>query len=147
MTVHPASAPPVLRSGRRPADLPRRSAARWLAIPALLTAAAAHVPVIPSHLQEAPYIGVLFIALTIACVALAVALGVSDSRTVWDLTVWLAGLAVLAYVLSRTVGLPQITDDIGNWSEPSGIVSIVAESVAVVCGVSAAGGRPTRVSR
>lgn len=113
-----------------------------MAIPALLAAAAAHIPVIDSHLHEAPYIGVLFIALTVACAGLAVALGVSDTPTMWDLTVWVAGLAVLGYVLSRTVGLPQITDDIGNWAEPLGIVSIAAESVAVACGVLSARVRP-----
>lgn len=120
---------------RRVAGIPWRSAARWPTIAALLAAAAAHIPVTAPHLHEAPYIGALFIALTVACLALAAALAISDSTIVWDVTMLVCGLAVLAYVLSRTVGLPQITDDIGNWAEPLGIVSISTETIAVLCGI------------
>ena len=129
---------------RRSTDIPIRSAARWPAIAALLVAAAAHIPVIAPHLAEAPYIGALFIALTVACLILAAALCIADTRTVWDLTILVAGLAVLAYVLSRTVGLPEIGDDVGNWAEPLGLVSIISESVAVLCGCMASARRPAR---
>ncbi|MGH3502262.1 MAG: hypothetical protein ACRDQA_15455, partial [Nocardioidaceae bacterium] len=30
---------------------------------------------------------------------------------------------------SRSAGLPQIGDDIGNWAEPLGMVAIVAEAI------------------
>lgn len=137
MVTHPVPAATATARTRRPADTPRRSPARWPAVAALLVAAAAHVPVTAPHLHEAPYIGALFIGLTVACVVLAAALAVADTPTVWDLTIWVCGLAVLAYVLSRTVGLPQITDDIGNWAEPLGVVSIAAESAAALCGLAA----------
>ena len=43
-----------------------------------------------------------------------------------------AGGALLGYVLSRTVGLPGgLTDDIGNWLDTLGVVSIVAEALFV----------------
>jgi hypothetical protein len=32
--------------------------------------------------------------------------------------------AIAAFVISRTVGLPQGTDDIGNWTEPLGMTSL-----------------------
>jgi hypothetical protein len=72
-TSHAPTTPPAAatdaRSVRRSAD------GRALPLAALaLVAAAAHVPVTPEHLQEARYIGVLFIALEFACVVLAVAL-------------------------------------------------------------------------
>ncbi len=35
--------------------------------------------------------------------------------------------AFAAYALTRTVGLPQDTGDIGNWGEPLGVVSLIAE--------------------
>jgi hypothetical protein len=45
-------------------------------------------------------------------------------------------LAVVAYVLARTIGLPQIGDDIGNWSDPLGTAAIASESLTfVVAGV------------
>jgi hypothetical protein len=127
---------PAPARDRRPADTPRHSPLRWPAAVAVLVAGAAHLPVIAPHLAEAPYIGALFIALTVACGVLAVALLAWDTPTVWDLAILATGLAVLAYVLSRTVGLPQIGDDIGNWSEPLGVLSIAAESVTVLLGVA-----------
>jgi hypothetical protein len=127
---------------RRPADTPRRSPLRWPAAGVLLVAGAAHIPVIAPHLAEARYIGALFIALTVACGVLAVALLAWDTPTVWDLAILTTGLAVLAYVLSRTVGLPLIGDDIGNWADPLGMVSIAAESVTVLLGIAALVRRP-----
>lgn len=136
LSARPVTAVPSNRL-HRTADEPLRSPLRWPAIAMLLAAAVAHVPVIGPHLEEAPYIGALFIALTLVCTLLAVALAVRDSRTSWDLSILVTGLAVLAYVLSRTVGLPQIGDDIGNWGEPSGIVSIITESLTVLLGAAA----------
>ncbi len=43
----------------------------WMASLLLLVAAGTHVPLIQAHLQEAPYIGWLFIALTAVCIALS----------------------------------------------------------------------------
>jgi hypothetical protein len=133
MSTHAPSATTFVGRATR---VPRNSPLRWIAILALLTAAAAHVPVIPPHLREAPYIGVLFILLVVVCIALSAALAVTDSGTVWAITVLVGALAVLAYVVSRTVGLPQIGDDIGNWGEPLGVVSIAAESAAALCGIA-----------
>ena len=98
---------------------------------AALVAAAAHVPVTGEHLREATYIGVLFVVLEVGLVGLAVLLFLRDDRLVWAAAAFVPALAVAAYVASRTVGLPQITDDVGNWAEPLGIVSVVFESVMV----------------
>jgi len=106
-----------------------RGAARWWAGVFLLIAAAAHVPVIAPHLSEAPYIGALFILLTAACLILAPALVAYDTRILWGSAGAVTLLAVVAYVFARTVGLPQISDDIGDWSDPFGTVSIVSESL------------------
>ncbi|MEO7130395.1 MAG: hypothetical protein ABIZ07_03350 [Dermatophilaceae bacterium] len=43
-----------------------------------------------------------------------------------------AALALMGYFLSRTIGLPQIGDDIGNWGEPLGIVAIIAEAAMLI---------------
>jgi hypothetical protein len=56
----------------------------------------------------------------------------ADTTAVWAWTGIVAVLALLGYLLSRTVGLPQIGDDIGNWGEPLGVVCIVAEAVMLV---------------
>jgi hypothetical protein len=43
----------------------------------------------------------------------------------------LAGLILLGYVLSRSVGLPGFTEDIGEWSEAPGLASMVVETLLV----------------
>jgi hypothetical protein len=134
------------------ADEPRRAGA-WaltaltsrLRYPAALLAVVAglaHVPVTPEHLNEAKYIGILFLALTIVCVVLAAALLIWDSPIVWAAIGGACLLAVAAFVLSRTVGLPLISDDIGNWTERLGVVSVLTETgVAVLSAAALAKGR------
>lgn len=60
--------------------LPMRSTLRWLMAIAAVGSAAAHISVIAPHLKEAPYMGVLFILLTIACIAMAMAAITYDAR-------------------------------------------------------------------
>jgi FtsP/CotA-like multicopper oxidase with cupredoxin domain len=96
---------------------------------AALVGAVAHVPVTGEHLREATYIGVLFVALEVTLVALAVLLVVADRPMVWAASVVVPVLAIAAYVASRSVGLPQIGDDVGRWTEPLGVVSVAAEAV------------------
>jgi hypothetical protein len=124
-TVGTASAPSratrLLVSG---IDSPWRYPTAGLA----LVAGLAHVPVTPEHLREAPYIGVMFIVLTTACVLLATAILIVDSVLVWTALGVTTMVAAVAYAISRTVGLPLMADDVGNWLEPLGIVSVVTET-------------------
>jgi len=112
---------------------------RWrtIVIVATLTASAAHIPVIGPHLDEAPYMGVLFIVLTAACAVLAAAAIVRDSQAVYALIVLTCGLAIIGYAATRLFAFPMLADDVGNWLEPLGVVSIVAEIVAVAAATSA----------
>jgi hypothetical protein len=101
---------------------------------ALLIAGAVHVPPVPEHLHEAPYIGVLFIGLAVACAVLAALLARRDSAAIWVVTTVLAAAAAFAYVVSRTVGLPEIHDDIGNWTDPLGVVALTTETATAMFG-------------
>ena len=107
-----------------------RSGDRWLVALCLAVTAASHAPLIPEHLQEAPYIGVSFAVLAAASVVLALALVVRDNLAVWGAVALLEGLAVVAYVVSRTVGLPLLGDDIGSWAEPLSFPALVSELIA-----------------
>lgn len=120
---------PALRALRAPQ--------RWVLAGAAAVAAAAHVPVIAPHLAEAPYMGVLFVLLTAACSALAVAALVRDARPVYALAALTCGLAVAGYAATRLVAFPQLGDDVGNWLEPLGVVSVAAELVVVAAALSA----------
>ena len=108
---------------------------RWPMAALLLLNAAVHVPLIGEHLEEAPYIGVLFILLVVACVLLAAALLVADAPVMWVLGGGLSVLALAAFLASRTVGLPEIRDDVGNWTEPLGYPTVASE---VLCAAVAA---------
>ena len=115
---------------------PLRSPLRWWAGPLLLITAAVHVPLIPSHLEEAPYVGVLFIALAVVCIVLAALLMVRDTRAVWAVAAVVTLMAFATFLFSRTVGLPQVGDDIGNWSDPLGFPALFAESLATLVAFS-----------
>lgn len=67
--------------------------------------------------------------LTVAGFLLSELLLISDSHAVWVSTAVVSVLALLGYLLSRTVGLPQIHDDIGNWTEALGWVATTGELV------------------
>ena len=113
------------------------SARRWPLAAAALVAAAAHVPVIRPHLDEAPYMGVLFIVLTAACVVLAVAALVRDTVAVYALAALTCTLAILGYIATRLVAFPMLADDVGDWFEPLGVVSVASETVVVLSAVAA----------
>ncbi|NYD42841.1 hypothetical protein [Nocardioides panaciterrulae] len=104
---------------------------RWAVASLLLIDAAVHVPLIGEHLEEAPYIGVLFIVLAAACVLLAAVVVLVDSPLVWLGCGMSSLLALAAFLLSRTVGLPEIGDDVGNWGEPLGYPAIAAEVLTI----------------
>ncbi|MGN6473013.1 MAG: hypothetical protein ACTHK4_05095 [Mycobacteriales bacterium] len=117
---------------------------RGPAIVASLVAATAHIPVTGDHFGEAPYIGALFVVLEVVATALALWLLWRDDRAAYGLTALTGVLAIAAYVLSRSVALPQIADDVGNWAEPLGVVSLVAETLMVVAGMCGALARTRR---
>ncbi|MEU8964203.1 hypothetical protein AB0C89_21210 [Streptomyces sp. NPDC048491] len=118
---------------RRPLHHPLRFPAALL----LAIAGAVHIPVIPQHLQEAPYIGALFIVLTAVCLGLALGLPGYDSTTLWAASGLVTAATVLAYALSRTVGLPQIGDDVGNWTDPLGLAAIASEGLTAALAATA----------
>jgi hypothetical protein len=111
---------------------PRRHVLRFPAALLLLVTAAVHIPLVSRHLHEAPYIGVLFITLALVCTALSALLLAYDCAPIWLATGVASGAAVAAYVLSRSIGMPQIGDDIGKWLDPLGIAALSAETLTVL---------------
>jgi hypothetical protein len=58
-----------------------------------------------------------------------------------------AASAFGGYVVSRTTGLPNATDDIGNWTEPLGLASLVVEGCIVAVALGAYGAVKPRLNR
>ncbi|MCC9309814.1 hypothetical protein LN042_22545 [Kitasatospora sp. RB6PN24] len=98
------------------------------------------------------YVGVGYYLLEVTGVIAAVLLPLAG-RKVPALPVWVlaAGVGVgplLGYVLSRGPGLPDYSDDKGNWTEPLGLVSLAVEALLIVlaaAGLRAASG-PARAT-
>jgi hypothetical protein len=116
----------------RTAPARHRLGLRLVAVTGVFVAAAAHIPPLPEHFVEAPYIAWLFIALSVVCISGGIVLLGADSRGAWMATGGACALAVIALVISRTIGLPQMADDVGHWGETWAVVSLVSESVVAL---------------
>lgn len=99
---------------------------------------AVHVMDLPSKFAEVPYLGVGYLAVIL--VAGALIMRIVSGPTKWDFlaSAGLAAAVFAGYAINRTVGMPGATDDIGNWFEPLGLLSLVIEAFVVVAAVWAA---------
>jgi uncharacterized membrane protein len=90
-----------------------------------------HLIDVPSKFSETPYQGWLFVILIITSLVLADRLLRTDDRRVWMLAGIVAFSTLVAFVISRTVGLPGAADDVGNWQEPLAMASLFVEGMVV----------------
>mgnify|MGYP001106147186 CR=1 FL=1 len=120
---------PRHRAGRN--DDGRREPFQWFAALLLTANAAIHGYLAPMHLAEAPYLGWGFIALAAASLAIAVGLAAADRPWLWATALTVTTAALVGLLASRTVGLPEIHDEIGNWTDTLAIATLVIE-VAIV---------------
>lgn len=86
-----------------------------------------HLLDIHGKLTATPYMFWMYVGLIVGSIAVAFELVRTGDRRAWFAGTLLAAGAVGGFLLSRTVGLPQSMDDIGNWSEPLGIASLFVE--------------------
>ena len=83
----------------------------------------------PGDLEEESYTGVLYLANFVG--ALTAAIGIYRGRSWgWSLGALVAGGAFVAYVISRTVGLPGLPVE-EEWLEPLGLLSLLVEALFV----------------
>src|SRR5436309_9174921 len=109
---------------------------RAVAIAGLAGIALIHLLDTHDTFAEVPYKGFLFVGLIVASVVVAGLLLHRPDTLAWVATTALALATLVAFVVSRTVGLPQGADDIGNWWEPLGLASLFVEAAVVALGVS-----------
>jgi hypothetical protein len=89
--------------------------------------------------HETPYVAWMYVALMVGSIVVAAGLVHSRDRRLWLAAGLLAASAITGYVVSRTVGLPNATDDIGNWTEPLGLASLFVEGAVVAVSAYAYG--------
>lgn len=115
-------------------------AVRWIAITLTFANLGIHLALAPDHLVEKFYIGVLFI---IGSALLgAVMVGIASGRYRLRKAAWALGLLVctvefIAFVVSRTAGLPLGYREawVGSIEDLLGLASLFIELVFICCAV------------
>jgi hypothetical protein len=92
--------------------------------------------------SETRYLFWMYMALILAAIVTAAGVRFSHAPRWLLAAAGLAASVFAGYVVNRTVGLPQATDDIGNWIEPLGLASLLVE--AFVIAVALGGHRAAR---
>jgi hypothetical protein len=102
---------------------------------ALAAVAVIHVVDLPGTLSATPLIGFgYFVLIAATLLGAALLLTVPETR-VWILVDLIGFGAILAYVLSRTSGLPTDRFDVGNWNCALGIAAVSTETLVVLLAV------------
>ena len=126
-------------------DAVRDGIARAVAIIGLAGFALIHLLDLPDTMSGTPYIGWMYIGLIVSAIGLAGALVRTSHTRIWAAAAGLVISVIVSYVLSRTTGLPQSSDDIGNWGQPLGIAMLfVGGSLLALTGTVLLGRRAPR---
>jgi hypothetical protein len=120
----------------------RDGIARALAVVGLAGVALIHLLDAPGTFAATPYKGWLYTALIVGSLATAAVLVRHSDPRAWTAAAALCVGAIGAFVVSRTVGLPQGGGDIGNWTEPLGLASLFVEGSVVALSASVLAHRP-----
>ena len=115
----------------------RRLGVALIAVTGLL-----HLILSPEYLSEKTYVGVLFILGGLTALAIAVKLWRAPDMATWAAGSVLAASMAIAFILSRTTGLPGYSPS--EW-EISGVISVLIELGFV--GVALKAVRTTRTVR
>lgn len=108
-------------------NLPQTNGITWLGIVLLLVTAAIHFIDAPGGFDDAKYKGVLFIVNGIGALIAAIGVWRNERGWGWNLGALVAVSTALGYVLSRTVGLPQLPAEPDAWLEPLDFASLIVE--------------------
>ena len=109
-------------------EIVRDAIVRSVAVVGLAGVALIHVLDAHDTFVATPYKGWLYVGLIVGSLTAAGALVRRSDPRAWAGAAALSVGAILAFVYSRTVGMPAWADDIGNWTEPLGLASLFVEA-------------------
>ncbi|HEU4976149.1 MAG TPA: hypothetical protein VFT50_13725 [Baekduia sp.] len=122
---HPATAQPL--AAHHFPDVMRETAVRATVAVGLGAVGVIHLLDAIGKWSETRYVFWMYLALIAGTIVTAGAVLLTRSRLALAGAAGLAGSAAAGYALSRTTGLPNATEDIGNWTEPLGLASLFVE--------------------
>ena len=93
--------------------------------------AVVHILDLPGKWTEVRYLGWSYVAIIAASLFLMEQVIVRASTLDYLASAGLAASVIAGFVINRTVGMPGAMDDIGNWLEPLGMLSLFIEGVVV----------------
>ena len=104
------------------------TSARLLAVLGIAGIAVIHILDAVGTFSDSRYIFWLYMAIVIGAVPISMLLLHWRSPLAWIGVAALAAGPLLGYLLTRTVGLPGDTADIGNWLDTLGLASLFVET-------------------
>jgi hypothetical protein len=93
----------------------------------LVAIGAIHFLQIVDTLNATPLLGVAYVALIVASIALAARLVVVDDARAWAAAGLLSVAVIAGYAFTRIVGTTFDAEDIGNWNCALGLASLFVE--------------------
>ncbi len=116
---------------------------RWTGVGLIAATGAIHLIETPEYYGEVRYIGILFALSVIGALVSAVGIARGE-RWSWQLGLLVAGGSLVAYLLSRTIGIPGFRENTWEeFAEPMGLLSLLVEGAFVVLAASVLWGRPS----
>jgi hypothetical protein len=92
----------------------------------------------PTALRSPTYVGYLYYVLEVAgTVAVLLLLSRRLVQLGWVVALGVAAGPLVGYIVTRSIGLPHYTEDIGNWTEPLGLASLAVEGLLLICALAA----------
>ena len=82
--------------------------------------------------KDPSYVQTGYIMIEVTGVIAAGLLLVRRNWWLWLATLGLGAGPLFGFILSRSVGMPNYRDDIGNWSEPLGVASVIVECAVML---------------
>jgi Na+/proline symporter len=121
--------------------------ARTVTVLGLVVIALIHILELPDTIGDQAYVGWLFIGAIVLSLLLAAILTRTNDSRVWIVTGGFAALVLIAFLFSRTTGLPGYTDYKGVWDDSSGLESMVVEGLVVLVTAAVLATRSPAIAR
>ena len=103
----------------------------WAGAYAILFVGGAHILICGEHFLVASYLGLAFVANFLGSLVVAASLFLGGRTWAWLLGDLVAGGALVGFMVSRTIGLPDAPEFVGQWSNIAGLLTLGFEGLFI----------------